>query len=228
MLEISSTKILLVSINLNLPTLRARSDDCRYCVNSAVFLYKAWSFDVLSAQEKKGIRHMINDVIRQLQKASVRPNDFSSRYSELLDRLWQRKDSESQAQSRAKTPNPIPRHSNISANIGPPDSNIDSNLSTQNHNNVNFLAPSTPYRSAATPVANNTWQNGFQDEFSWLDLQAVGELVTGTGAGDMSGLTWNTGGGMMDIGGFGYGGFGAGDGWGGDWGVGEDDVGRFF
>ncbi|MBW1279632.1 hypothetical protein, partial [Escherichia coli] len=77
------------------------------------------SFDVLSIQEKLGIRHMINDVIRRLQKASVRPNDFSSRYSELLDRLWQRKDSESQAQSRAKTPNPTtanPTATNLSRN----------------------------------------------------------------------------------------------------------------
>ena len=200
---------------------------------------------MLSAQEKKGIRHMINDVIRRLQKASVRPNDFSSRYSELLDRLWQRKDSESQAQSRAKTPNPPSRHnnhhlSNGGASIGPPDSNVNhnatsnksnppnANLQNQNHNNQNFLTPGTPFRQAAATPNNNGWQNGMQDEFSWLDLQAVGELVTGTGAGDMSGLSWNPGGGMMDVGGFGYGNmFGAGDGWGGDW-MGEDDVGRFF
>jgi hypothetical protein len=182
---------------------------------------------------------MINDVIRRLQKASVRPNDFSSRYSELLDRLWQRKDTESQAQSRAKTPNPPSRHNHnnnlTNGSIGPPDSNIHStttnphntNIPPQN-NNQTFLTPGTPFRQNAPTPINNNWQNGMQDEFSWLDLQAVGELVSGTGAGDMSGLSWNNGGGMMDIGGFGYGnGFGAVDGWG-DWGTGEDDVGRFF
>ncbi|KAH9211155.1 hypothetical protein DL95DRAFT_437358 [Leptodontidium sp. 2 PMI_412] len=131
-----------------------------YCVNSAVFLYKAWSFEVLSTQEKLGIRHMIKDVIRHLQKASVRANDFTSRYSELLDRLWQRKDSETQTRV-SQTPNPG------ATNI--PDSN-------------GFVPP--PLR--------NQHVNMFaqQDEFSWLDLQAVGELVTGEqGFGAVDGYT---------------------------------------
>jgi hypothetical protein len=85
---------------------------------------------------------MINDVIRHLQKASVRPNDFTSRYSQLLERLWQRKDGE-------------PRMNNSTTNL--PDSH-------------GFVV--TPSRPA--PQYNHQ-----QNEFSWLDLQAVGELVTG-------------------------------------------------
>lgn len=131
-----------------------------YCVNSAVFLYKAWSFEVLSTQEKLGIRHMIKDVIRHLQKASVRPNDFTSRYSELLDRLWQRKDSETQTRV-SQTPNPG------ATNV--PDAN-------------GFVAP-----QARSQHVNMFAQ---QDEFSWLDLQAVGELVTGEqGFGAVDGYT---------------------------------------
>ncbi|KAG4433047.1 hypothetical protein IFR05_011465 [Cadophora sp. M221] len=131
-----------------------------YCVNSAVFLYKAWSFEVLSTQEKLGIRHMIKDVIRHLQKASVRANDFTSRYSELLDRLWQRKDSETQTRA-SQTPNPG------ATNV--PDSN-------------GFVPP--PLRNQQVNMFNQ------QDEFSWLDLQAVGELVTGEqGFGAVDGYT---------------------------------------
>lgn len=126
-----------------------------YCVNSAVFLYKAWSFEVLSTQEKLGIRHMIKDVIRHLQKASVRPNDFHSRYSELLDRLWQRKDTEIQARATAE-----PTASN------PPNSQP-TGLGDGNG------------EYAATSMRNGGWYDGQQDEFSWLDLQAVGELVSG-------------------------------------------------
>lgn len=212
---------------------------------TSTHISQAWSFDVLSAQEKLGIRHMINDVIRRLQKASVRPNDFSSRYSELLDRLWQRKDSESQAQSRAKTPNPSTAHPNLGNNntTGNP---VRNGIGSENHppgsssggraqdiNNVtadsNFLAPSTPYNNRAPPPAG--WQTGMQDEFSWLDLQAVGELVSGHGnGGDLTtGAGWGLGGGM-DGNGFGYYGNGFG---GGEWGEfgamdGGDDVGRFF
>ncbi|KAH8752075.1 hypothetical protein BGZ57DRAFT_99656 [Hyaloscypha finlandica] len=126
-----------------------------YCVNSAVFLYKAWSFEVLSTQEKLGIRHMIKDVIRNLQKASVRPNDFHSRYSELLDRLWQRKDTEIQARATTDPTSSVPAN-NQSAVLG--DGNGE---------------------YAATSMRNGGWYDGEQDEFSWLDLQAVGELVSG-------------------------------------------------
>ena len=91
---------------------------------------------------------MINDVIRRLQKASVRPNDFTSRYSQLLERLWQRKDGESRV-----------NRSNANANAAVPDGFV-----------------TTPSRSAPQ-------YNPQQDEFSWLDLQAVGELVTGDQTG---------------------------------------------
>lgn len=80
---------------------------------------------------------MIRDVIRNLQKASVRSNDFTSRYSQLIDRLWQRKDGQ---------------------------------------NNINnSMQASTETRAGPTlPTTYTT-----PDEFSWLDLQAVGELVSG-------------------------------------------------
>ena len=186
---------------------------------------------------------MINDVIRRLQKASVRPNDFSSRYSELLDRLWQRKDCESQAQSRSKTPNPTTSNSQSGGNTtGNP---IRNGVLNENHPqsssagrpqdptnpnataNSNFLAPSTPYNNRAPAAAG--WQTGMQDEFSWLDLQAVGELVSGHGSGDLTGVGWGPGAGM-DGGGFGYFGNGYGAGEWGEFGgveIGEEN-GRFF
>jgi hypothetical protein len=110
--------------------------------------HKAWSFDVLSVQEKLGIRQMIRDVIRHLQKASVRPNDFTSRYSQLLERLWQRKDGQNGVSS----------------------------------NNTNENAPSTTLRGSTETMQGPSQPPTLYttpDEFSWLDLQAVGELVSG-------------------------------------------------
>ncbi|KAF8856184.1 hypothetical protein BDZ45DRAFT_654488 [Acephala macrosclerotiorum] len=162
-----------------------------YCVNSAVFLYKAWSFDVLSTQEKMGIRHMIKDVIRRLQKASVRPNDFTSRYSELLDRLWQRKDSESQSRITL-TPKPA-------------------NLGGVNPSDANAFIP--PLRNPVPTTFGQ--QDGQQDAFSWLDLQAVGELVSGEqGFGSVDGYNQ-----IMPMGGGEWSEFGF---------MGGDDINRFF
>ena len=113
----------------------------------ALLTNQAWSFDVLSAQEKLGIRQMIRDVIRHLLKASVRPNDFTSRYSQLLERLWQRKDDQNGALSQA----------------------------SNNPTSTSFPGPA---QTVAGPSQNTAFYTT-PDEFSWLDLQAVGELVSG-------------------------------------------------
>ncbi|KFY31990.1 hypothetical protein V493_00625 [Pseudogymnoascus sp. VKM F-4281 (FW-2241)] len=102
-----------------------------YCVNSAVFLYKAWSLGILGSQEKIGVRRMITDSISRLRAGSVRPCDFGSRYAQLLELLWRQTDEEL----------PI----------------------TDPHPALNVQRP--PF--------------GAQDDFSWLDLQAVGEFLTG-------------------------------------------------
>lgn len=133
---------------------------------------------------------MIKDVIRHLQKASVRPNDFTSRYSELLDRLWQRKDSEIQARSTDPT-----------------------TTTTASHQPTGLGDGNGEY--AATSMRNGGWYNGQQDEFSWLDLQAVGELVSGEqGFGGVDGYSQ-----FMNMGGEWGGGLGMLDG---------DDINRFF
>ncbi|KAI9046998.1 hypothetical protein LZ554_009072 [Drepanopeziza brunnea f. sp. 'monogermtubi'] len=61
----------------------------------------------LYARKTRCLTHDDKEVIRHLQKASVRPNDFTFRYSELLDSLWQRRDSESQTRV-SYTPNTDP------------------------------------------------------------------------------------------------------------------------
>jgi hypothetical protein len=115
---------------------------------------------------------MIRDVIRHLQKASVRPNDFTSRYSQLLERLWQRKDGQNGGNSNGASNNTTSTSTSLQTSTG------------------TMPAPLQP-TSYTTP-----------DEFSWLDLQAVGELVSGqqeTGFGfdgytqfmTMAGGEWN-------------------------------------
>lgn len=67
----------------------------------------------------------------------MRPSDFGSRYSQLLELLWKRTD-----------------------------------LSPMNESqNTNTSVPDA--RARTTPLVMN------EDEFSWLDLQAVGEFLSG-------------------------------------------------
>ncbi|OBT61479.1 hypothetical protein VE03_09349 [Pseudogymnoascus sp. 23342-1-I1] len=112
--------------------------DVRYCVNAAVFLYKAWSLGVLGSQEKAGVRRMIKDSISRLRAGSIRPCEFGSRYAQLLELLWRRTD-EGVAQQDGTT-------------IPVPDT----------HPALTVQRP---------PIS-------VPDEFSWLDLQAVGEFLT--------------------------------------------------
>ncbi len=83
-----------------------------------------------------------------------------------------------------------------------------------------FVSPPAPLRSVP---GYSGIQNGLQDEFSWLDLQAVGELVSGNGGnGYMQGF------GNMDSGYVPFMNMGGGGEWG-DLGILDgDDVGRFF
>ena len=70
-----------------------------------------------------------------------------------MDRLWQRKDTEIQARGTAE-PTATAASNNQPTGLG--DGNGE---------------------YAATSMRNSGWYDGQQDEFSWLDLQAVGELV---------------------------------------------------
>lgn len=107
-------------------------------MNSAVFLYKAWSLGILGSQEKIGVRRMVTDSISRLRAGSVRPNEFGSRYAQLLELLWRQTDEEMDQRNRTTIPTTETRPS---------------------------LMAQRPTISA-------------QDEFSWLDLQAVGEFLT--------------------------------------------------
>lgn len=110
----------------------------RYCVNAAVFLYKAWSLGVLGSQEKAGVRRMIKDSISRLRAGSIRPCEFGSRYAQLLELLWHRTDEE------------VVHHDGTTIPV------------TDTHPSLTVQRP---------PIS-------VPDEFSWLDLQAVGEFLT--------------------------------------------------
>jgi len=104
---------------------------------------------------------MITTTILRLRKASTWPHDFGSRYAQLLELLWQRTDPESSNNGQARTQ---AEHS------GPATSPNQHSYRTPLRQ-VKQIFPSEPTTSAAF--------NPQSDFFSWLDLQAVGDAVSG-------------------------------------------------
>jgi hypothetical protein len=121
-----------------------------YGVYSAVFLYKARSFGVMDDIEERQVRQTIYQTAEILKRASVSSQDPGSRYARLLELLWLKP---SRYPAR-------PQHTDIQSPTAASDTQLSStgSLKVDAHGNMQF-----------SPA------NGF----SWLDLEAVGDFVSG-------------------------------------------------
>ncbi|EEH15913.1 hypothetical protein PABG_06000 [Paracoccidioides brasiliensis Pb03] len=120
-----------------------------YSIYAAVFLYKARSFGVMNTQEEQGVRHLINLTTDRLHRASAGPDDIGARYARLLELLWKSKSSSSSASS-TNTQEPPRKDESVPAGAVP------NRLPEQSY--VQY-----------SPM----------NDFSWLDLGAVGDYVSG-------------------------------------------------
>jgi len=119
-----------------------------YSIYSAVFLYKARSFGVMTDQEERQVRQLVFQAMDVLKRASVSAQDPGSRYARLLELLW------------LKPTKP----------------------STQIHHPVQSPAASDAQLSSSGSVrvdAQGYMQYSPANDFSWLDLEAVGDFVSG-------------------------------------------------
>lgn len=119
--------------------------------------------------EEMKVRDLVTRTTEVLQRASAGPDDIGSRYARLLELLWKPK----LAISPAGTTN---RSSgNATSNIN----NINNNSSNNNDSNQNELRLLT---AAALPTRvpdPGYVQFSPTNDFSWLDLEAVGDYVSG-------------------------------------------------
>ncbi|KAL1978132.1 hypothetical protein VTN31DRAFT_991 [Thermomyces dupontii] len=114
-----------------------------YSIYAAVFLYKARSFGVVTANEEAIVRELVTCTTERLKRASAGPNDTGARYARLLELLWKTKSVPTSA-----------RDTRTSKEYHPP-SGLGSRL------------PDTP-QMQFSPA----------NDFSWLDLGAVGDYVS--------------------------------------------------
>jgi hypothetical protein len=120
-----------------------------YAIYSAVFLYKARSFGVMDQDDEHAVRQMVLHAVDVLKKASVSPEDPGSRYARLLELLW----------LNPKSGVPVLRTAGS-------DSHSDTGSQLTSAGSLSMDQGGHMHFSPA---------NGF----SWLDLEAVGDFVSG-------------------------------------------------
>lgn len=141
-----------------------------YGIYAAVFLYKARSFGVMLHSEEMQVQDLITRTTQVLRHASAGPDDIGSRYSRLLELLWK--------------PKSLPATSSYpSSTLRPQQATTCTTTDLQIQKN-----PSSP-----NPIADHDPTNSYvhfspANDFSWLDLEAVSDFVSGDqipGAGGM-------------------------------------------
>ncbi len=120
-----------------------------YAIYSAVFLYKARSFGVMDQDEEHSVRQMVLQTVDVLKRASISAEDPGSRYARLLELLW----------LKPKAGVPVMRHA---------ESDTHSDAGSQ-------------FTSAGSLSLDPAGYMQFSpaNGFSWLDLEAVGDFVSG-------------------------------------------------
>jgi hypothetical protein len=162
-----------------------------FIIYSAVFLYKvtfiiplpkgssndpqARSTTTMTDEERLGVRHMINQTIERLQKASVGANHMGSRYARLLQLLW-RKPPKRNGRVGDLRHQSIDGRFNTPATINPND-----NSQPQNFDPNNFNSGMGGMGGINAPI------NGTGSGFSWLDLGATWNFATQNGGNSSSG-----------------------------------------
>lgn len=139
-----------------------------FIIYSAVFLYKARSTTTMTEEERTGVRHLINQTIERLQRASVGANHMGSRYARLLQLLWRK--------APKRNPNANQQSSSIESRLNP---NTSAPNPTANPTDPSqFDQVSYPTHGQFGGGMNNM---GAPPGFSWLDLGATWNFATQNG-----------------------------------------------
>lgn len=122
-----------------------------YSIYSAVFLYKARSFGVMNELEQRAVQALIQQSIDVLHQASLSPQDPGSRYARLLELLWMK-------------PLKLGHHI-VKDSMQSPAARSDAGSQLSSTGSIKMDAGGYMQYSPA-------------NDFSWLDLEAVGDFVS--------------------------------------------------
>lgn len=143
-----------------------------YLVYAGVFLYRARCTGVISADEDRAIRAMINETVARLQRSAVGSGSGvqhpGSRYSQLLKLLW------AKVPRKDKASRPSFHHPGTHIASTP----VDQNGFPQHPVIVNQTSPQASSNGTTGESPAITEQMG---DFGWTDLSAVNEFAVGSG-----------------------------------------------
>ncbi|KAK3047441.1 hypothetical protein LTR09_011189 [Extremus antarcticus] len=134
-----------------------------YSVYSGVFLYRARCAGVLAADEEQSVRSMVQETVNRLERSGIGSQHPGSRYSQLLRLLWdkvERKDRKRQNNSTATLTNPYRPGSSSTAGANP---------------------ASDPTLTQDSPAVTE-----MMGDFSWTDLDAIGNFAVNGNGGTMA------------------------------------------
>jgi hypothetical protein len=134
-----------------------------YAIYSAVFLYKARSFGVMDQPEERQVRNLVYQATEVLKRASVSAEDPGSRYARLLELLWLKNPTHHKSGGQHGQ-----NQGYQQPNIHSPTAGSDTQLSSTGSLKMD---------------AQGFMQYSPANDFSWLDLEAVGDYVDATQMG---------------------------------------------
>lgn len=145
-----------------------------YLVYAGVFLYRARCTGVISGDEDRAIRAMINETISRLQRSSVGAGSGiqhpGSRYSQLLKLLW------AKAPRKDKSTRTSFRHPGTHTANNPLDSN------GYSHSTPGTVPGQSPSQAGSVNSVESPAITEQMGDFGWTDLGAVGEFaINGSG-----------------------------------------------
>ncbi|GAB7359726.1 hypothetical protein MBLNU230_g6901t1 [Neophaeotheca triangularis] len=143
-----------------------------YSIYSGVFLYRARCVGVLSADEEASVRAMVQETVNRLERSGIGSQHPGNRYSQLLRLLWDKVERKNQreARSTATLTNPY-RPGSMAGPSGP----------ATNGSNGSTLTHDSP---AVTEMMG---------DFSWTDLDAIGNFAVNGNAGAVNDAEWWSG-----------------------------------
>jgi len=136
-----------------------------YVIYSACFLYKARSTGVMGGDTRGSVKRMITDTVDNLQKASACANDVGERYSRLIRLLWRKPPGRGSVAEIAEIAADITRPSSTHPQAAGPATTTGQPMSQQQQEQAAVM-----FDAINNPPSIN--------QFSWLDLHAVGDFAT--------------------------------------------------
>ena len=154
-----------------------------YGIYSAVFLYKARSFGVMDAMEERQVRQLVYGTTEALKRASVSAQDPGSRYARLLELLWLKPEkSHAHAHGRGMHGGSevgVQQWTGIAQSV----QSATSPTAASESQMSGTSGGGSGGQGSLKMDAHGFMQYSPANDFSWLDLEAVGDYVSGNDLG---------------------------------------------